>query len=232
MNNSIIEQIKQIQTEIPPDVCLIAVSKKVSAEKIRIAYEAGIRDFGENRLQEMLEKQRQLEDLTDISWHFIGHLQSNKAKKAVECCPWIHSVDNLKLARRLDKYAEEALNCQMIKLPPQICLQVKVLPDENKYGWDIEQLWQDLDSLNQLKFLQVRGLMTILPLGLSPQQTLSAFNNVKQLVTEIHSKYKFSQEFNQLSMGMSGDYSLAVEAGATMIRLGTIIFGARKLGNG
>lgn len=228
MNHPLIEQINYIKTKIPPYIRLIAVSKTVPVDAIRLAYEAGIRDFAENRLQEALTKQSQLQDLPDICWHFIGHLQSNKAKKAVESFPWIHSVDNLKIAQRLDKLAEEVLNNGQIKQSPQVCLQVKILPDNNKYGWDVENLWQDLELINQLKFLKIRGLMAILPLGLSEIETLSAFKKVQQLATEIHQQNYFTANFNQLSMGMSGDYLLAIEAGATMIRLGTIIFGSRN----
>lgn len=228
MNNAIFEQIKQIQGKIPADVRLIAVSKTVSVENIRLAYQAGIRDFAENRLQEALSKQQQLQDLSDICWHFIGHLQSNKAKKVVESFPWIHSVDNPKIAQRLNHFAEEALNNQQITQLPQVCLQVKVLADENKHGWEIGQLWQDLDLISKLKYLQVRGLMAILPLGLSTEETLLAFQKVKELATEIQAKNFFNlNQFNQLSMGMSADYPLAIQAGATMIRLGTIIFGSR-----
>jgi len=228
MNNAIFEQIKQIKAKIPSHVRLIAVSKTVSVENIRVAYQAGIRDFAENRLQEALTKQENLQDLPDICWHFIGHLQSNKARKVIESFLWIHSVDNLKIAQRLNHFAKEALNNKQITQLPQVCLQVKVLPDENKYGWEIKQLWQDLDLISKLKYLQIRGLMAILPLGLSSEETLLAFQKVKELATEIQQKnFLNSHEFNQLSMGMSADYSLAIQAGATMIRLGTIIFGSR-----
>lgn len=228
MSNPILERINQIKVEIPPNVRLIAVSKTVSVENMRIAYAAGIRDFGENRLQEALTKQSQLKDLTDICWHFIGHLQSNKAKKAVESFSWIHSVDSLKIAQRLDHFTQEALANQEIIQAPQVCLQVKILPDPHKYGWTVEQLWQNLELISQLKYLRIRGLMAILPLNLSSEEILSAFYEVQQLAKEIQQKNYFSSEFNQLSMGMSGDYPLAIKAGATMIRLGTIIFGARS----
>lgn len=228
MSHPIVERIHQIKAEIPSNVRLVAVSKTVSVENMRIAYEAGIRDFGENRLQEALTKQAQLQDLRDICWHFIGHLQSNKAKKAVESFSWIHAVDNLKIAQRLDNFTQQALANGEIIQAPQVCLQVKILPDPDKYGWTVEQLWQNLELISQLKYLRLRGLMAILPLNLSASETLSAFQKVQQLATEIQQKHYFSAEFNQLSMGMSGDYPLAIQAGATMIRLGTIIFGARS----
>jgi len=226
MNNSITTQINKITSQIPADVRLVAVSKTISADNIRIAYQTGLRDFAENRLQEALEKQEQLADLKDISWHFIGHLQSNKAKKAVESFPWIHSVDSLKIAKKMNRFAEEALTQNVIEDIPSVCLQVKILPDESKFGWNVPELWEDLPFLKELNHLRLRGLMAILPLGLSTDESLSAFKQVKDLRDRL--KEDLGANFDQLSMGMSGDYPLAVEAGATMIRLGTIIFGKRN----
>ena len=224
MNYLVNEKLKQVKQTIPPHVRLVAVSKKVSVEVVESLYQQGIRDFAENRLQEALDKQTRLKHLSDICWHFIGHLQTNKAKKAVEVFPWIHSVDSLKLAQRLDYYAQKALEEGKITQSPQVCLQVKVLPDEKKYGWEVENLWQDLPKLQKLKNLNFRGLMAILPLGLSSLATLSAFEQVAKVAQSIRSQDYFTAEFNQLSMGMSGDYLLAIQAGATMIRLGSIIF--------
>ncbi|AFZ48819.1 alanine racemase domain protein [Cyanobacterium stanieri PCC 7202] len=226
MDNLITARIEEIKPTIPPRVRLIAVSKTMSVDSIRMAYDGGIRDFAENRLQEALEKQEQLKDLGDITWHFIGHLQSNKAKKAVESFPWIHSIDSLKIARRINRLAQEAIALKTITELPQVCLQVKILPDESKYGWDVQQLWQDVEAIKQLDSLRLRGLMAILPLGLSKDETLGAFKNVKSLADELQPH--FGSDFDQLSMGMSGDYPLAIEAGATMIRLGTILFGKRS----
>ena len=224
MNYPVSEKLKKVQQTIASHVRLVAVSKKVSVEVIESVYRQGMRDFAENRLQEALDKQTQLKHLSDICWHFIGHLQTNKAKKVVECFPWIHSVDSLKLAQRLDYYAAKALEEGKITQSPQVCLQVKVLPDENKYGWEEENLWQDLPKLQQLKNLNIRGLMTILPLGLSSEETLLAFEKVAKIAQSIRHRDYFATDFNQLSMGMSGDYLLAIKAGATMIRLGSIIF--------
>jgi hypothetical protein len=220
----IADRLKTIRATIPSNVRLIAVSKQVSVEAIASCYHEGIRDFAENRLQEALEKQSQLKNITDITWHFIGHLQTNKAKKAVESFTWIHSVDSLKLAQRLDTYTEQALQEGKFDQSPQVCLQVKVLPDENKYGWEIEELWRDLPQLQQLNFLHIRGLMTILPLGLTSEEILSAFEKVAEIAQKIRQEGYFADDFDQLSMGMSGDYQLAIQAGATMVRLGSIIF--------
>jgi hypothetical protein len=217
----IAQRINQIKEQIPAQVRLIAVTKQVSVETIRQAYAAGVRDFAENRLQEALTKQQQLQDLPDICWHFIGHLQTNKAKKALQHFQWIHSVDSLKLAQHLNRLAGE-LSCQ-----PQVCLQVKVLADPNKYGWQVSELLADLNQLNLCQNLNIQGLMTILPLGLSESEALAAFKATQQLAAQIKNQHWSHIQMNHLSMGMSGDYLLAIQAGATMIRLGTIIFGAR-----
>lgn len=214
-------QIASIKLEIPPSVRLVAITKQVDIERMREAYAAGIRDFGENRLQEALTKQEQL-DLADLSWHFIGHIQKNKAKKIVEHFDWIHSMDSLALATRLDRLAGE------LNLTPKVLLQVKILPDPDKYGWTVTQLWQDLPELNQCQHLDVRGLMTILPLGLTSDEVLQAFEDVRTLAKAIAEKDYANLSMEELSMGMSGDYKWAIEAGATQIRLGRIIFGERK----
>ncbi|MDZ8024947.1 MAG: YggS family pyridoxal phosphate-dependent enzyme [Nostoc sp. SerVER01] len=221
MSSSIYERIVTIRSSLPTSVRLIAVSKQVPAEAIRSAYTAGIRDFGESRIQEASIKQAQLQDLSDITWHFIGHLQTNKAKKAIEQFHWIHSVDNLKLAVRLEQLA------QQLGVSPQVCLQVKILPDPNKSGWSVPELLADLPALNQCKTLQIQGLMTIPPSGLNDAEILSVFNRCRELAKEIQEQNWSHIKMQHLSMGMSGDYELAVQAGATMVRLGTILFGDR-----
>ncbi|MFM6195339.1 MAG: YggS family pyridoxal phosphate-dependent enzyme [Planktothrix sp.] len=222
MIDLITEQIIKIRASLPESVRLIAVTKTVSVEAMRIAYQAGIRDFAENRVQEATEKQPQLQDLTDITWHLIGHLQSNKAAKALELFQWIQSVDSLKLALRLDHLAAE-LGCQ-----PQVCLQVKILPDPNKFGWTIPELLAELPQLNECQNLKIKGLMTIPPLGLSESETLDVFARTRELAETIQHQNWTNIEMQELSMGMSEDYSLAIQKGATMIRLGRIIFGQRR----
>ncbi len=222
--SKLLTNLDEIKKTIPPSVKLVAVTKKVDIDIMRWIYGQGVKDFGENKLQEAVTKQSQLKDLTDITWHFIGHLQSNKAKKAVESFAWIHSVDSLKIAQRLDFYAQQALEEGVIQQSPQGCLQIKLLPDENKYGWNVDQLWQDLPLLQELKFLKIRGLMTILPLGLSQEEILPTFLSLKVLQEKIREKGYFSENFDQLSMGMSNDYLSAIASGATMIRLGRILF--------
>ena len=220
--NHISQKISSIAAKIPSNVELIAITKQVGVEAMRMAYASGIRNFGENRLQEALSKQEQLQDLSDVSWHFIGHIQKNKAKKVIENFDWIHSVDSLSLAERLNRIAGE------LKSTPKVLLQVKVLPDPNKYGWEKADLLQDLSQLAQLQYLDFQGLMTILPWGLSESEALEAFKATQKLATLIEHQNYPNLIMKELSMGMSGDYMQAIAAGATQIRLGRIIFGERN----
>ncbi|MGP0129649.1 MAG: YggS family pyridoxal phosphate-dependent enzyme [cyanobacterium endosymbiont of Rhopalodia musculus] len=216
---TIAQRLNRIRQQLPSHVRLIAVTKQVSVPQMRAAYESGIRDFAESRIQEAISKQEQLNDLKDICWHFIGHLQANKVKKVLLHFDWIHSADSLKIVRRLNRLAAES------SLSPKVCLQVKILSDPNKYGWIEEELFANLLELENFKSLEIKGLMTILPLGLSKAEILATFKKVKDLAHKI--KRQSSLDLNQLSMGMSDDYQLAIQAGATMIRLGRIIFGKR-----
>lgn len=217
-----IRNLDLIRQQLPPHVRLIAVTKQVSAEVMREAYHSGLRDFGENRLQEALAKQKELQDLTDITWHFIGHVQSNKAKKVVENFRWIHTCDSLRLARRLNRLAGE------LHRQPQVCLQVKMLEDPDKYGWDVPQLWQDLSALDECEAINIQGLMTILPLGLSSSSARAGFIALRELARDIAQHSWSNLQMHELSMGMSADYPMAIEAGATMVRLGRILFGDRN----
>jgi hypothetical protein len=218
---TIAENLVHIRAQIPDSVRLLAVSKTFPAVAIREAYAAGIRDFGESRIQEAEQKQAELADLTDIQWHFIGHLQSNKAKKAIAQFDWIQTCDSLKLAQRLNRLAEE------IEQTPKICLQVKIRPDPDKYGWSPSQLQADLAALDQLTGLNIQGLMTILPLGLTAAETVAAFQDLRELAGAIAAQSWQHLQMQELSMGMSADYPYAIQAGATMVRLGRLIFGDR-----
>jgi PLP dependent protein len=216
------DRIASICQTLPTSVQLIAVTKQVSVPAMRAAYAAGLRNFAESRIQEAEAKQAELQDLPDITWHLIGHLQSNKAQKALELFQWIHSVDSLKLAQRLNHLAAPLPN------KPQICLQVKILPDPHKSGWTTDELLADLPQLDQCENLSIQGLMTIPPLGLSEAETLAVFQRTQELANQIKQQGWSRLQMTQLSMGMSGDYRLAIQAGATMIRLGTILFGKRS----
>ena len=213
------DHIAQFCANVPSNVQVIAVTKTVSVEAMREAYAAGIRNFGENRVQEAETKQDQLKDLTDVTWHLIGHLQSNKAQRAVERFDWIQSVDGLKLAQRLDRLAQER------SIKPQICLQVKLMSDLNKSGFSVSELWEAMSQLEQLQHLQIRGLMAIPPFGLEADATIRLFEQAKELADKIQQQSHL--QLDQLSMGMSDDYALAIQAGATMIRPGRVLFGAR-----
>lgn len=223
MTGKITQRIQEIRETLPAHVRLIAVTKTVSVEAIREAYNAGIRDFGENKIQEALTKQEQLQDLSDISWHFIGHLQTNKAKQALTHFHWIHTCDRAKLTQRLDRLLSE-----LEITPPNFLLQVKPFRDPNKYGWTIPELLEELPTLKDYKHLKIRGLMTILPLDQSLSQVQTGFEKVRDLAQQIKAQNHPNLTMEELSMGMSADYQSAIKAGATMIRLGRTIFGERK----
>jgi len=215
------ERITAIRSTLPQSVRLIAVSKYMPTELIRQAYDAGVRNFGESRVQEAVQKKAELQDLPDIVWHLIGHLQSNKAKLAVQHFDWIHSVDSLALAQRLDRIAAAD------QASPQLCLQVKIVPDSGKFGWSVAELKTDLPGLQACSNLKWRGLMTILPIGLTDQKALDVFHQTRKLAVELAAEMQGLLPVPELSMGMSNDYPLAVQSGATMIRLGRCIFGDR-----
>ncbi|MDG2990240.1 YggS family pyridoxal phosphate-dependent enzyme [Candidatus Synechococcus calcipolaris G9] len=223
------DRIQALRQSLPPSVRIIAVSKFMPPEAMRRAYGAGIRDFGESRVQEAAHKQSQLADLPDITWHLIGHLQTNKARLALEIFDWIHSLDSLKLAQRLNGLVGDRSPSSDFPRP-QVLLQVKLRPDGNKFGWQWPDLEADLPHLDQLGNLSIRGLMTILPQGLTVQDQQTTFTNLHDLALGLEKQPWQRLSFRELSMGMSGDYSLAIEAGATMIRVGTLIFGSRPLG--
>lgn len=225
MIDLIASRIASIRQQLPDAVKVIAVTKQVPVVAMREAYAAGVRDFGESRVQEAEFKQSQLQDLTDITWHFIGRLQTNKAKKALEQFQWIHSLDSLKLAQRLDQLAET------LEDKPQLCLQVKIVPDPNKSGWTVPSLLADLPKLNQCTNLKIQGLMTIPPLELNDSEILNVFECTRELAQKIQQQNWSNIQMQQLSMGMSDDYQLGVQAGATMVRLGRILFGERTAVN-
>lgn len=216
-----------VRPTIPDNVTLIAISKKQSVAAIRAAYALGLRHFGESRIQEAIPKQEQLTDLTDITWHFIGHLQRNKAAKALHHFQWIHSVHSLKLAQRLNQLRAQAVQAGQNPPNPKLCLQVKMMPDPNKSGWDSADLFNDLPTLSSLSHLDIDGLMTIPPLGQTDTDILAIFTQAKELAAQIRSQALPNISMSQLSMGMSGDYPLAIQAGATMVRIGRTIFGER-----
>ena len=214
-------RLADVRPRIPEDVRLIAVSKTFPPDVVRAAYAEGLRDFGENKVQEALAKQAALSDLTDVVWHFIGHVQSNKSRKVVEHFDWIHSVDSLKLATRMDRQAAE------LGRSPNCCLQVKVMPDPNKDGFEPDGLMAALPALDQLSHLNICGLMVILPYGLSLAETQAGFAEAKKLAVLISQQKWVNLTMSELSMGMSGDFEAAIAAGSTMVRIGSRLFGQR-----
>jgi hypothetical protein len=212
----IADRLQKIRNQIPPEVKLVAVSKYTTIAAIRAAYNAGVRDFAESRVQDAKLKQSELAALTDITWHMIGSLQSNKAKQAIAQFDWIHSIDRLSLAEQCDRHISE------LGKSPQLLLQVKLADDPNKSGWSESELLADLSNLEKLANLNIVGLMTILPLGLDESQAYDVFSRLGELASQLRSRGWHN--IQELSMGMSADYAIAVKAGATIIRVGSQIF--------
>jgi PLP dependent protein len=217
---SIAQNITTIQQDLPASVKLLVVTKQASVAQMREAYAVGIRDFGESRIQDAQTKQQELVDLPGICWHLIGHLQGNKVRKALQLFDWIHSVDSLRLLQQIDRVAIE------LATTPNICLQVKVLPDPDKYGWTVPELLADLPQIDSCQQVKIKGLMAIPPLGLTSDQTRGFFDRVRELSLEINQQPGLNLQLSELSLGMSGDYRIAIAAGSTIIRPGSIIFKA------
>lgn len=207
----------------PGSVTLMAVSKVVEPERIRQAYQAGIRVFGENRVQEYADKAPALADLKDSEWHLIGHLQTNKAKKAVELFHAVDSVDSLRLAEKLNQAAEQGGKA----LP--VLIEINAGGEESKSGLapDSPELEELLQDIQKLQGLQVNGLMTIPPYTENPQDGRPYFRKLRELRDAIANRRLPRIQMDVLSMGMSHDFEVAIEEGSTCVRVGTAIFGER-----
>ncbi|MBQ2745864.1 MAG: YggS family pyridoxal phosphate-dependent enzyme [Lachnospiraceae bacterium] len=205
------------------EVTLIAVSKTKPAENIAELYEYGVRDFGENKVQEMVEKYELLPK--DIRWHLIGHLQTNKVKYIVDKVHLIHSVDSVKLAEQIEK---EAAKKGVIV---NILVQVNVANEETKFGLDKDETIKNVEAISKFEHIRIKGLMTIAPFVEDSEENRKYFNNLKQLSVDIQKKNIDNVDMDFLSMGMSGDFETAIEEGATLIRVGTSIFGMRNYNN-
>lgn len=203
----------------PASVTLIGVSKKQPASAIRRLYQTGQRIFGESYLQEALEKQAELSDLA-ISWHFIGPIQSNKTRSIASHFDWVHSVDRLKIAQRLSEQRPEE------RPPLNICLQVNIDREKSKGGIPARELTAFADQVADLPRLALRGLMAIPAPRQDYAAQLEAFSRVRQLFEALRAHHP-AANLDTLSMGMSGDLEAAVAAGATMVRVGTDLFGPR-----
>lgn len=224
------ENLAQVQKKIadacekagrdPGEVTLVAVSKTKPVEMLKEAYDAGARVFGENKVQEILDKYDRLPG--DIQWHMIGHLQRNKVKYIVDKAAMIHSVDSLRLAQTIEQEAAKKNVC----VP--ILLEVNVAQEESKFGLKMEEVIPLLEEICTYSHIQVQGLMTIAPFVEDPEENREVFRKLKKLSVDIAGKNINNITMSVLSMGMTGDYEVAVQEGATMVRVGTGIFGARN----
>lgn len=226
----ITENLKNVQNRIiaaaqrshrnPSEITLIAVSKTKPVEMIREVYDAGIREFGENKVQEINIKYEALPK--DIHWHMIGHLQRNKVKAVIDEACLIHSVDSVRLAEQISKDA-------LVKgITVSVLLEVNIANEETKYGFKAEETEDALMQIAKLPNICVRGLMTSAPIVNNPEDNRQYFRALKQLCVDLKAKNIDNTSMDFLSMGMTGDFEVAVEEGATHVRVGTAIFGERN----
>ncbi|MBQ9214948.1 MAG: YggS family pyridoxal phosphate-dependent enzyme [Bacteroidales bacterium] len=220
-----VENYQNIKKSLPENVLLLAVSKTKPNEDILKLYNIGCRDFGENKVQEMTQKHQELPK--DIRWHQIGHLQTNKIKYIIDFVYMIHSVDSLKLLQEINRQAEKhsrIVDC---------LLQVKVAQEDTKFGLsfqETENLFQE-NVFEELKNIRLRGLMAMATNTDDVLEIQNEFLSVKNFYNLLRIKYSVGEEFNQISMGMSEDYPIAIENSSTIVRLGSVIFGQRDYSN-
>lgn len=201
------------------EITLIAVSKTKPVSMLKDAYELGVRSFGENKVQELCEKYTQLPE--DINWHLIGHLQTNKVKNIVGKATLIHSVDSLRLAEAIEKEAAKR------DITVDILIEVNVAEEESKFGFKMEEVLPAIETISTFAHVKIKGLMTIAPFVENPEENRSVFASLQKLSVDIANKNIDNVNVGILSMGMTNDYQVAIEEGATMIRVGTGIFGER-----
>ncbi len=202
------------------EVTLIAVSKTKPLEDIEEILEEDVIDFGENKVQELCDKYEKIS--RPVNWHLIGHLQTNKVKYIVDKAALIHSVDSYKLAEQINKEAKK----KNVVVP--ILLQVNIAKEDTKFGLEREEVLPLIEKIKDMDAIQIRGLMTIAPFVENPEENRVHFKNLYQLYIDIREKSINNVIMDTLSMGMTGDYQVAIEEGATMIRVGTGIFGERN----
>jgi pyridoxal phosphate enzyme (YggS family) len=218
--STIPENLQKIRSTLPPHVSLVAISKTKPAEDIMQAYEAGQRIFGENKVQELVNKYELLPK--DIQWHLVGHLQTNKVKYIAPFVALIHSVDSLKLLQAIN---QQGAKCQR-KIP--VLLQVYIAKEETKFGLDQAELEEICSQISQFNFVSIEGVMGMATNTEDENIVRSEFRNLKNIFLRLQSSYFHqSLEFKHISMGMSGDYIMAIEEGSTMVRVGSSIFGGR-----
>lgn len=204
----------------PDEITLIAVSKTKPAEMVKEIYDAGIREFGENKVQEITTKSAILPN--DINWHMIGHLQRNKVKQVIDKVSLIHSVDSMRLAEMISSEAVKK------NITVSILLEVNIANEETKFGFKKDEVIQLFPEIAALPNIFVRGLMTSAPIVDNPEDNRQYFRELHQLCVDLKAKNIDNTSMDYLSMGMTGDYEVAIEEGATHVRVGTAIFGARE----
>lgn len=204
----------------PLDITLVAVSKTKPVEMLKEIYACGIREFGENKVQEIMMKSEVLPP--DINWHMIGHLQRNKVKQVIEKACLIHSVDSLRLA--------EEISAQAVKkgIVVNILLEVNVANEETKFGFSCDEVEKAVNDISRLPGIMIKGLMTSAPYVSNPEDNRKYFRHLKQLCVDLDAKNIDNTDMEYLSMGMTNDYEVAIEEGATHVRVGTAIFGERE----
>ena len=206
----------------PSHITIIAATKLVPVELIQRAYDAGLRVFGENRLQEAQAKMTALSDLPDIRWHFIGRLQRRKLKAITGHFELVHSLESVEHAKIMDRWAMERGMSQ------PVLLEVNIGGEPTKGGFSTSELWTALPVLGQLTHVSIRGLMTVPPFGDHPEDSRSYCRELRRLADAITQSSSSPIVMKELSMGMSHDYPVAIEEGATIVRIGTAIFGPRR----
>lgn len=219
------ERLKYIRAQLPPSTRLIAVSKTVAAERVRFAHSlAGQYDFGENKVQELIQKSEALSDLKDLRWHFLGHLQKNKIKSLLRVpgLVLLHSLDSLALAEKLNQHLE--LQAKELN----ILIQVNTSQEESKYGCKPAEALPLIQKIAPLPHLHIQGLMSIAKWKASPEENEACFQTLGRLKEEIKKHKIGNVTMDILSMGMSSDYKIAIAQGSTMVRIGQEIFGKRK----
>ncbi len=218
INNRILQACERVDRN-PDEVTLIAVSKTKPLSALSEAYEEGARDFGENKVQEICEKYPEMPE--DARFHMIGHLQTNKVSQVIDKVVLIHSVDSVHLAEKIEKEAAKR------QITADILLEVNVAREESKFGLMLEEVVPALEMIREFPHIRIKGLMTIAPNVEVPEENRKYFRKLYQLYVDIKSKNIDNGTMSVLSMGMTGDFEVAIEEGATMIRVGTGIFGSR-----
>lgn len=202
------------------DITLIAVSKTKPVSMLQEIYDLGIRDFGENKVQELTDKAPQLP--TDLRWHMIGHLQRNKVKQVIDKAVLIHSVDSVRLAKAIETEAAKK------DITVHILLEVNVAEEDSKFGLKVDEVLPAVEEIATMPHVRIKGLMTIAPFVENPEENRTVFAQLQKLSVDIAEKNIDNVSVDILSMGMTNDYQVAIEEGATMIRVGTGIFGERE----